>query len=137
MRHCDNCGRFFKPGSARARFCSNTCRSQAHRAGRSVAAKSTGGGLVVLPQQTDGELVVSVRRELTEAGRLATTKGQQALDLARRIEATKGATLSAFAAAHRELRATVDDALRGANQTGSAVQKHRDELAARRQARGA
>lgn len=139
-RRCEVCGKAYESKSPKARFCSSTCRSRAHRGGQSQQRAASGpGGLVALPQPpaAGGELIRSVEKELQEADRLETYLGQAAVDLARRIEFSTSAPLSQAAAAHRELRAAVADAVRGAHVAKSAMQRHRDELAARREKRRA
>lgn len=137
-RRCEACGKSYATKSARSRFCSSTCRSRAHRNGQGGPA--AGGGLVVLPPaqpQGDGELVTYVEKTLTEAGRLESWRGQAALDMARRIERATAAPLSQAAAAHRDLRVAVAEAVKGANVAKSALQQRRDDLQARREKRRA
>lgn len=139
VRRCEACGKPYDTKSPRSRFCSSTCRSRAHRNGQSAPAGAV-AGLAVLPAQQSpegGELVRQVEKRLQDAGRLETYLGQAAIDMARRIEAATAAPLSQAASAHRELRAAMADAMRGANVAKSAVQQHRDELAARREKRRA
>ena len=131
MEHrCESCRRSYETKSPKSRFCSSTCRSRAHRSGPI-------GVVSGLPAAADrsGELVAWVEKHLEDANRLDTFAGQAAVDIARRIDETPAAPLSQVAAAHRELRAAVAEAIKGANATKSALQKRRDELAERRQKR--
>ena len=77
-------------------------------------------------------LTASIERQLRDAKRLDAWQGQSAVELARRIEAASMDTGSAYAALHRELRAAMTLAMQGVGQRASALDKHRDELAARR-----
>lgn len=133
-RRCESCGKTYETRSPRSRFCGSTCRSRAFRG-------QPGAGLVALPAPqgpvAGGELVRSVEKELRDVDRLDSFLGQAAVDIARRIEGNGRAPLSQVAAAHRELRAAVAEAKKGAHQEKSALQKRRDELAARRAKRQA
>ncbi len=156
QRACDICQKTFEAKRPAARYCSENCRKRAYRTGaakpkRVVAA----GGLVVVPDAPDapdapaapdvppqplagGELVASTEKALRDAGRLETWQGQAAMELARRIDmSSRVETGSAYASLHRELRAAMTEATRGANVAKSAVQQRRDDLAARRAARQA
>ncbi|WP_327029720.1 hypothetical protein OG989_04140 [Micromonospora sp. NBC_01740] len=75
-------------------------------------------------------LVAVVDRELAAAGRADTSKGAIALRLAETL-ADGGHTASGIAALAKELRATIDEALKGAKEAGDGL----DELKARRERR--
>ena len=147
-RTCDACGEKFEAKRATARYCTATCQKRAKRAEKATGAatRTSAPGLVVLssPPAEDearsagGELAASTERALRDAGRLETWQGRSAVDLARRIDRARLVeTGSAYASLHRELRAAMAEATRGANVAKSAVQQRRDELAARRAARRA
>ena len=82
-------------------------------------------------------MVTHVRERLTAVGRLETWEGQAALELATNLAASRVDTLSARATATEKLGAAMDRALKGVDASGSAVQKHRDQIAERRRARAA
>lgn len=130
QRQCDSCGKPYEAKRATSRYCGSTCRVRASR------------GAVVTPIREKRKptglagLVESVRRELEEADRLESYAGEAALDLASRIQAG-GDTGSAVASLHRELRATMAEALAGARVARSPLERMRDDLAERRKARGA
>ncbi len=75
--------------------------------------------------------MAQLHAELETAGRLETFLGQHALTLARRIAGGRE-TGSAVSALSKELRAVRAEALKGVGAPASALQQHRDELAARR-----
>lgn len=127
QRPCDICARTYEAKRASSRYCSGACRKRAQR-----NPSKPGPAVVALPAASDGELVASVQQELDGAGRLETWQGQAAVDVARRIEGSRLDSGSAYAALHREFRAAMELALKGADAAESAVQRHRDELAARR-----
>jgi hypothetical protein len=149
QRACGICQTTFETKRPSALYCSPACRQRAHRTGVAKPATTVkaGGGLAVVPDAPDasdvpvqppvgGELVVSTEKALRDAGRLETWQGQAALELARRIDmSSRVETGSAYASLHRELRAAMLEATRGANVAKSAVQQRRDDLAARRAAR--
>jgi hypothetical protein len=96
-------------------------------------------GLVAVPPPTapataeaSAGLVGAAERELRAAGRLQMWQAAAALDLAGRLQRATVDTGSSYASLHRELRAAMDLALKGANAPKSAVQQRRDELAALR-----
>lgn len=127
-RPCDSCGQSYEAKTARSRFCSTRCRVRASR-----------GDVIDLSQRREvaqeGALETAARAELNTAGVLESFLAQDALRLARMVDAGKG-TDAAVAALNRELRATMADALARAKRPDSPVTQMRDELAARR-ARGA
>lgn len=144
QRACVVCGTRYEARRVTSKYCSSRCRTRACREqGRTGLVALTGAGAApsaVLPAAVAespgaGELVAQVQRELQTANRLDTYLGQAAVDIARRIEATPGAPLSQVAAVHRELRVAVAEAVKGAHQVKSAVQRRRDELEERRNSR--
>lgn len=128
-RACDSCGEVYEAKRKTSRWCSERCRKRGQR-----------GAVRVLPAVPAEEsktepfsvtLVRSTEQQLRDAGRLESWLGQHAVALAARISAGKD-TSSGLAALSREFRTTMQEALRGADASGSAVLRHRDELAARR-----
>jgi len=85
--------------------------------------------VTVLPptELPESDLVRVYRRELEEHGRLDTADGEHVMKLVRRMDQDEY-TASALAALSRELRAAMEQALRGAAGASSAL----DELRARR-----
>lgn len=87
---CTGCGSAFEAKSARAKWCTTTCRQRAARA-RKAVERSTEVEAVGAAEAADRagkaehELVAAVRRELTVAAAITTVAGQQALQLARRM----------------------------------------------------
>lgn len=126
-RCCDSCGSEYLAKRANSRFCSDRCRKRAQR-----------GDVVDFPsrQPETGALEAAARVELETAGVVESFLGQDALRLARMVDTGKG-TDAAMATLNRELRATMAEALSRAARPDSPVTRLRDELAARRVARGA
>lgn len=83
----------------------------------------------VLPvvDQPESDLVRAYRRELEQHGRLDTADGEHVMKLVRRMDQGEY-TASALAALSKELRAAMEQALRGAAGASTAL----DELRARR-----
>lgn len=121
-----DCGKTFETTSARAKFCSSTCRSRVHR---------NGSGVLDLPAPTVDApggarpLLDATRRELEEAGVADTALGQQALELARRMSDPRAMGLS-VAPISKELRQVMIDAKREAPRASGL-----DELRKRRDAK--
>jgi hypothetical protein len=134
QRHCDTCGKSYEAKRQTSRYCTAVCRTKASRAG--VAAPRQSATVVPLPSRDEG-LAERTETTLRDAARLGTWQGQAALAVAKRIETARMDTGSAYAALHRELRSAMAEALKGVDAPQSAVQKHRDELAARRAKRQA
>jgi hypothetical protein len=124
-RACDHCGKKYEAKRQTSRYCSTACRMASSRAGQATPRSVT-------PLPAAGELTRAVEEKLAEASRLDTAEGRAAVDIAKRIDSVRAAPLSQVASAHRELRAALEAAMRGANQTKSVLQSRRDELAARR-----
>lgn len=107
------------------RYASEACSKRARRAERDtgrMAPPSPDGSL-------DGQTVRAVRAELTAAGQEDTYLAAAAVAVAQRIDAADG--VMGLAALVKELRATMADALKGAQVAESAV----DELRRRRDAK--
>lgn len=138
-RHCASCRKRLDSTSPRARFCSSTCRSRAHRSGGLAVVAGAPQPVDLASRRTATEpaqgFVAAVEATLTTAGRLDTWEGQAALHLAQQMETSTAATLSARASANKELREAMDRALKGVAATTSSVQEIRDELARRRRQR--
>jgi hypothetical protein len=149
FRPCDVCGVSYEAKRPNSRFCSGTCRKRFSR------------GVVTLPEVTEREtapvtkgdvhplasLVPSVDlevgpvetallSELTEVERAATALGQAALALARRVDIGRD-TGAGLASLVKQLEATVKAATADVKSDQSVLDKRRDDLAARRAARGA
>jgi hypothetical protein len=127
-KQCAVCQVPFEAQRAAAKYCSPRCRVRATRARSAGQGDSAGGVAVPLPAVPAGvEAAVGV--ELAAAGRTATSAGQSALALARRIDGGAGEPASGLAAMVRELRATLADAVKD----GQSVANPLDELRARRE----
>lgn len=130
QRRCESCGKSYEAARKTSKYCGGTCRVRASRGALAPAVSP----LAALPDPSpDTGLVAMVEKELRDAGRLDTFLGQAAVALARRIVADQD-TGSAIASLNREMRATVADAVKGASVARSAVDRRKDELAARRRA---
>jgi hypothetical protein len=120
QRPCDACGEPYQAQRASSRFCSSRCRVRFHAAG--------GGKVAELPVLSQGPLEAATARRLEAVGRLDSVLGQQALMLARRLDAP-GEPGAAVASLSRELRAVMVEALEGV----AAQADDLDELKARRE----
>jgi hypothetical protein len=139
-RACDICGTTYTAKRVSSRYCSERCKKRAQRGTQpgkpSVQPENRQQpAMVALPQPEpalSGELTSSTEQTLRDAARLDTWQGRAALAIAQRIEAAGVDSGSSYAALHRELRSAMETALRGVGEQVSAVQRRRDELAARR-----
>ena len=102
LKACLSCGRPFEAQRSAAKFCGDTCRQRAKRA----------GGLTVAPTATPtgSPLVEVTRTTLSDAGVLDTVSGQSALLLAERLGGGTE-TGAAMAALSKQLEALVAAAL--------------------------
>lgn len=137
QRHCEHCERRFSPKSPKAKFCSDRCRRDAYEARRAGKAAQPSG---IVPMgaipAVDGPITAATRRELVEVSREESALGQGALFAAIQLDAGRVSGTSAAA-----MLARLEVLLAKATATGrsetSATDSRRDELAARRQRRGA
>ena len=127
QRKCESCGRSYQAARPNSKFCGDTCRKRAQRSPKSGAVKPT----EPTPSLAAGLEAVTAR-ELEAADRLDTVFGQAALVLARRIESPME-TGSSIASMTKQLRETMADALKGAQQVADPL----DEIRARRDSKRA
>lgn len=138
-RLCEHCGRVYDAQSPRAKFCKTPSCVRERDAKRQRRKKAGGSGAVVQfpsPVSDDraaGPLEVAARVELEAAGQLESLAGQNAVAVARRMDAASSDTGSSYAALSKELRAAMGEALKDAPRVADAF----DELRARRLARHA
>lgn len=130
-RSCDACGQTYEAKRQSSRFCKPNCRVAYSRGTRPPAELKVVETPAEPASPLSTTLVGATRKQLEDANRLDTWLGQQALAVAEILASGRG-TPAGLAAASRELRETMAAALRGAGAPGSAVLRHRDELAARR-----
>ena len=109
MRVCDHCAGEIDPAKPRnTKFCSTKCqRASRQQPDREPVTQLPLGDAPV----GEDPLVEAVRRELTDAGRLDTALGQQALALAERMAEASGAAMAALS---KELRSVMATATQGA-----------------------
>jgi hypothetical protein len=112
-RVCEGCGASFVARSG-AKFCGATCRKRGSRRVKPGDAA---------PVAVD--LLASVEADLSAGRRLETFLGQQAVTLARSMSSGLH-TGSALAALSKELRAVMDEALKGASAVADPVDEVRD-----------
>lgn len=135
IRPCDVCGSTYEAKRPTSKYCSGRCRMRAsrgfpteHRA-KVVAIGTDLPALEPLPAV--GPVEATTLGVLTEAERENSPLGQAALALARRVD-TGQDTGAGLAALVRQLEMTLHSATRGAADEASALDRARDELAARR-----
>ncbi|WP_330253128.1 hypothetical protein OG874_00485 [Nocardia sp. NBC_00565] len=123
MRVCDYCAGPIEPGKPRTtKYCSPECRTaNAQQPRREPTVTHLPGG----DEPVTDPLVEAVRQELTEAGRLDTVLGRQAVALAERMGDASGAAMAALS---KELRTVMGTATQGVTSQADPV----DELRLRR-----
>lgn len=133
-----DCGAEFEAQHPKARFHSAACRKRAHRGAptRDTSQSVPSVPSIVPAVPGAGPVEAAALEQLTAVEREKTTLGQAALALARRVD-VGGDTGAGLAALVKQLEATVKAATAGVKSEQSALDKRRDELAARRAARGA
>jgi hypothetical protein len=110
--------------SSRAKYCGDICKKAAFR---------ERGGAQVVRLGTEGDrpeiagTVAAISAELKRTGRFDTYLGQAAMKLAERVD--NATAVMGFAALVKELRSTMDEALKGAPRAADQL----DELEARRE----
>ena len=127
QRLCDTCTRLYEAKRVTSRFCSPRCQKRARRS----PAGLSGATLLTFPAPVDGPMTVATMAELVVADRVASSLGQAALLMARRLDMTSADTGSSVAALAREQRATLALALESATN----VLDPADQLRLRREAR--
>ena len=136
QRKCATCGKTYQAARPNSKYCKPGCRVRAHRSPK----KSPEPVVLSLPEllaglgsaKTSWPLTDAAARELEAAGRLDTVFGQAALVLARRIESPME-TGASIASMTKQLRETMADALKGAQQVADPL----DEIRARRDSKRA
>ena len=127
QRKCASCGRSYVAARPNSKFCGDTCRKRAQRSPKRSTTKPV-EPILSIPTG----LGSVTARELDAADRLDTVLGQAALVLARRIESPME-TGSSIASMTKQLRETLADALKGAQQVADPL----DEIRARRDSKRA
>lgn len=126
QRPCDACGKLYEAQRATSKFCSSNCRARSH-AGLSPAPVASQPMPSLRPS---GPLEAVTERTLTEAGRIETVPGQQAMALAREIESRPNAGMGS-AALHKALSDVMVKAMEGVQAAADPL----DEIKARRDRR--
>ena len=132
---CQNCGDSFDAKNPRAKWCSDRCRKRRERSGAPAAVVELRPPLVQSdnPDSDFGPVVAATWKKLEDADRLHEPEGVAALALAHRLDHGGRDTGSALASVARELRATLEVALKGAGVAADPI----DQLRARREAKRA
>ena len=132
QRNCAQCGRPFGASRPQAKFCGATCRSRAHRAGKSGRSPVVSAAQPQWrPDPAHSDLISAVVADLEKAGRQGSALGHQAVLLAREMAQVQ--TGAGLAALSKELRSVMDAALHNAAPAADPL----DELIARRNAKRA
>ena len=134
QRKCESCKRAYQATRPNSKYCGDTCRKRAQRSPK----KSPKPVDLSLPEllaglgsaKTHWPLTDVTARELEDAGRLDTVLGQAAMVLARRIESPME-TGASIASMTKQLRETLADALKGAQQAADPL----DEIRVRRESK--
>lgn len=149
LRPCDVCGVSYEAKRPSSRFCSGTCRKRASRgvvtlpevteSEKGPIAEGDRSPIPVLVPSSDleaGPVETALLEELAEVERATTALGRAALALARRVDIGRD-TGAGLASLVKQLEATRSAALANVKSERSPLDKRRDDLAARRAARGA
>lgn len=129
-RRCDVCNESYEAKRLNSRFCSAKCRKRNQRNPASPPAPPTPLPAVTVDEDS---ILTTTRAELEAAGRLGTPLGQVAVRLAARLDADLRESGMGVAAIVREHRATLAEAVKGAQAAADPV----DELRERRDRRRA
>lgn len=130
QRPCDVCGEVYEAKRPQSKYCGDTCRKRAQR-GYVVTDTPT-----LVPDSVDGPVALAALAVLRESERMETPLGQAALALARRVDVNRD-TGAGLAALVKQFEATLKAATADVKSAESPLDRARDELAARRAARGA
>ena len=133
-RPCDACGEMYEAKHPSSRFCGAKCRKRASRG--AVTAPEVDELPTLVPEHTEGPVAESALSVLRAVERLETPLGQAALALARRVDVGRD-TGAGLAALVKQFEATLRSATADVKSEESPLERARDELAARRAARGA
>lgn len=131
-RECDFCTKAYEAKTKRSRFCGDACRQRANRAGGAVVKIPKAKKGKARPAEEASSLPEQVVADLEAACGLNTALGRGAVELAERIVSSLTPP-QAVAGLHKELRATLAEAKKGAKAVADPI----DELRARREARHA
>ena len=130
QRSCDVCHGSYEAKRASSKFCSDNCRLRAHRSPMAVALAPV-VPLTTPVDPSEGSLTAATLAELGAAEMLASSLGQLALMLARRLDRPSMDTGSSIAALVREHRATLTAAV----DAGKVAEDPLDQLAQQRRQR--
>ena len=140
QRPCDVCGQSYEAKRSTSKYCSDRCRVAASRGAvtKHVDSIPETPVVTVLPDSSEakGPVEAAALGHLRAVERDATTLGQAALALARRVDVGRD-TGAGLASLVKQLEATMRAATADVRSEASPVDKMRDDLAARRAARGA
>lgn len=140
QRPCDVCSQPYEAKRSTSKYCSDRCRVAASRGALTQHLDSVPEAPVVAalpePAETFGPVEAAAVGHLRAVERDATTLGQAALALARRVDVGRD-TGAGLASLVKQLEATLRAATADVKSAASPVEKMRDELATRRAARGA
>lgn len=132
QRPCDVCGESYEAKRATSKYCSDRCKMRKARGAVTKAEKVP----TLAPEHTDGPVTESALVTLRAAERAESPLGQAALVLARRVDLNRD-TGAGLAALVKQFEATLKAATADVKSVESPLDRARDELAARRAARGA
>lgn len=130
QRNCDVCQNPYEAKRPNAKFCSARCRQRAQRSPDSVTLSPV-APLAVPVDVAEGSLTTATLAELEAAEMSASSLGQAALMLARRLDLPSMDTGSSIAALVREHRATLTAAV----DAGKVAEDPLDQLAQQRRQR--
>lgn len=130
-KYCDSCGAEFDSKRPAGKYCSDRCRKRHQRNPDLSPAPRPADPAETDAEPAQGPVMTSTLERLHAAGVGGEPVAQACLALARRIDQSMTETGSAVASLVREYRASLGDALGGAEQAVDPV----DELRSRRERR--
>lgn len=113
LRACDHCSKNYDAKRPNSKFCGASCRKRNQR--NPQGAKVSALPVAPPPEALVITLLDVVRRELTDAGRLETIEGMQAVTLAQRM-LDPFSTAASVATLNKELSVVLARALAGTKQ---------------------
>jgi hypothetical protein len=139
---CARCGKTFGAQRKTAQYCSVKCRTAATRARQRDAApppRREGAIVVALPAKPAevSGFLAATESKLQAAGRLDTYQGLAAMFAARMLDSGVQDTMSSMATMLREYKASMKEALEGANKVDDPVDNLLARQATRRAAKSA
>lgn len=130
QRPCDSCGQVYEAKRPSSRFCGDRCRKRGSRAPKPA-------NVTPMPERSsnEGSLVSALIADLTDADRLDTVLGRQALAIAARME-SRTETAAGIASLSKEFRAVMGEVMAGVAKAADPIDQLREARERKRRAAG-